>query len=1179
MTTEKTEGLHSGFVHLHNHTGYSLLDGAARIPDMVKRAKELKMDALAITDHGVMYGVVDFYKECKKQGINPIVGCEVYVAKNSRLDKRPRIDEERYHLVLLCKNMVGYKNLVKLVSASHTEGFYYKPRIDFELLEEHHEGLIATSACIAGEIPSKILDGDLAGAKDIAIQYKALFGEDFFIELQDHGMRQEKEANLHLIAIANELDIPLICANDAHYVVREDAKSHDALLCIQTGKTIGDEDRMRFEGEEFYLKSQEEMESLFSHVPEALENTVRISERCKLEFEFGKLYLPKYEVPEGYTLNTYLHELCRQGVEKRLGEMTEEIQKRLDYELSVIEKMDYPGYFLIVWDMINFARSNGIYVGPGRGSAAGSLVAYVLFITDINPLQYNLLFERFLNPERVSMPDIDTDFCYERRGEVIEYLIKKYGEEHVAQIVTFGTLSARTAIRDIGRVLDLPLPLVDKVAKMIPGELNITLDKALEMNPELRRIMDEQEEIAHLIQIARKLEGLPRHSSTHAAGLVIAPGPVDDYIPILKGQGDIRATQYNMTTVEEMGLLKMDLLGLRTLTVIGKTINNIQTTQGTCLDLDQIPLDDPETYQLLGRGDTTSIFQLESAGMQNILKSLKPEVFEDIVALVALYRPGPLGSGMVDDFVDGKHGKIKTTYLHPLLEPILQDTYGVILYQEQVMRIASDMAGFTLGEADLLRRAMGKKKKKIIEEQKNHFISGAKKQGVSEKVAEKVYERMAHFAGYGFNKSHSAAYALISYRTAYLKAHYPKEFMAAMLTSIMQNTDKVTLYIEECKKMDIKILPPDINESYADFTPVTKGIRFGIAAVKNVGRGAIESIVEARQDGPFTTLDDFCERTDLRHVNKRVVEGLALCGALDSFGLFRSQIVQMLPKAFDRAEKRRDDIDSGQVSLFDSPGIELEEHTPVPPIKEYPQRELLDMEKNALGFYISGHPLEPYRNLFEDKRIRSLASIDEKDDGEMIIVCGMVSKIKRSVTKKNENMAYVTIEDLYKSIDVLVFPRLYAEMGVQLKEDQVVLLRGRLNCNEEETKIFADAFQFEVTPDTQLQDSFMRGLSRKARQANASAPAVESSPVPQTSQNKEDTIPARVTIRVVNRENQKIEECLTSTRELLDGASKGETDVFFYLEGKIRVSLRQKKYIDRKIYDKLCRVWGENNIE
>lgn len=1168
MTVTKNDRDSSGFVHLHVHTGFSLLDGAARIDDLVQRAQDLNMKALAITDHGVMHGVIDFYKSCLARGIKPIIGCEVYVAVESRLLKRPKIDERRHHLVLLCKNQKGFENLIKMVSASHIEGFYYKPRIDKELLMAHHEGLIATSACIAGELPYLILQGQMDEARDAAKFYQQIFGDDFYIELQDHGIAEEKESNQHLIQLARSLDIPMICTNDVHYVNKEDAVSHDALLCIQTGKVVGDAERMRFHGEEFYLKSAEEMQVLFSHLPECFENSEKIANDCNLTFDFGKLYLPNYDVPASYTLNSYLRKLCVDGLDARMDMVDEKVLKRLDMELGVIEKMDYPGYFLIVWDMIRFAREQGIYVGPGRGSAAGSLVAYALYITDIDPLKYGLLFERFLNPERVTMPDIDTDFCYERRGEVIDYLINKYGEDQVAQIVTFGTLSARLAIRDIGRVLDVPLPLVDKVAKMVPNELNITIDRALQMNPELRRAYEENEEITQLINIAKKLEGLPRHSSTHAAGLVIAPGPIDDYIPIINGPGDIHATQFTMTTVEEMGLLKMDLLGLRTLTVIGKTIKNIKETQHIDLDLENVELDDKKTYDLLGRGDTTCVFQLESQGMQNILKNLKPTAFEDIIALVALYRPGPLGSGMVDDFIAGKHGEQEVKYLHPSLKPILKDTYGVILYQEQVMRIASDLAGFSLGEADILRRAMGKKNKSVIEAQKELFIGGTADYGIGRETSEAIYERMAHFAGYGFNKSHSAAYALISFRTAYLKAHYPKEFMAATLTTLMDNADKVTAYIEEARQMDIDILPPDINESQADFTPVSEGIRFGLAAVKNVGVKAIENIVKSRKDAAFSDFDDFCDKINTYDVNKRVMESLVFCGALDGFGLRRAQLVQMIPQAYDRAQKKQRDADVGQVSLFDGPGLEIMEKTRIPDVDEYPKSDLLDQEKEMLGFYISGHPLEEYRGLWERFHLHSIASIGESQDTQMVIIGGIVNKLTRSVTKKNENMAYLTLEDLNASIDVLVFPRLYASLGSKLKEDDIVLIKGRVQCNEEERKLFADDIHFDISPD--LKKTHLQVKQFKAR------PKLMDKGKPQVNQPNEDI--NNVVILLDAFTELDMVERLKNMRDALSNLEPGQQTITICRVNQPRLQLVDKKEIDAASLLLLRSIWGEENI-
>lgn len=1158
-----------GFVHLHNHTGYSLLDGSARIPDLVARARDCGMSALAITDHGVMHGVIDFYKECRKQDIKPIIGCELYMARASRFEKKPGADEKRSHLILLCKNRQGYQNLVRIVSSACTEGFYYKPRADRELLAEYREGLIATSACIAGEIPQLLLEGRPEEARAVARAYREIFGDDFYIEMQDHGLREEKEVNPGLIQLARELEIPLVCANDIHYVQRTDAASHDALLCVQTGTTVSAEERMRFSGEEYYLKTEEEMGELFSFVPEALENTRRIADSCDLTLEFGNLYLPSYDVPTGRTRNEYLRELCLRGLEERCGEITPERARRLDYELGVIEKMDYPGYFLIVWDMVNFARTNGIYVGPGRGSAAGSLVAYALYITDIDPLPYGLLFERFLNPERVTMPDIDTDFCYERRGEVIRYLTEKYGADRVAQIVTFGTLSARLAIRDVGRVLDVPLPLVDRVAKMVPEEASITIRRALEMNPELRTIYEEQAEIRRLLDTAQALEGLPRHTSTHAAGLVIAPGRIDDYLPILNGPEEtIHATQYTMRAVEEMGLLKMDLLGLRTLTVIGKTIDNVQKTRGQRLDLERTDLFDERTRELLASGDTMSIFQLESAGMQTILRNLRPESFEDVVALVALYRPGPLGSGMVDEFIESKHGRMEARYLHPALEPILRETYGVILYQEQVMRIASDLAGFSMGEADLLRRAMGKKEKEIIEQQKARFLRGARDNGIDEFTARRVYERMAHFAGYGFNKSHSAAYALISLRTAYLKAHYPREYMAAMLSTVMQFSDKVTLYIGECRRMGIDILPPDLNESLGEFTPVENGIRFGLAAVRNVGRGAIEAIVEGRRDGPYKDLDDFCSRVDWEHLNRRMLESLILCGALDSFGLHRSQLVNMADQAVERAHRRQEERAVGQVSLFDG-GLEESFPSRVPPIPEYPKSELLEMEKNTLGFYVSGHPLERYQALLDSPPLVPLSSVGRDLDGTVIWVGGIVAQLKRSVTRKSENMAYLTLEDLTGQLELLVFPRAYQEYGPRLAEDAVLLIRGRVNANEEETKLFVEEIHFDIPPD--CRDATTLVGTPRERPVRRSPGNGAPGPQPENTE-------AGVLVICVPPGSGGWKENLRVTEGLLGRSRAGETEVRFRMGDGTVLRLREPKYLTPDLHGSLQSVWGKENI-
>lgn len=1045
------------FVHLHVHTEYSLLDGAARINKLVTRAKEKGMEALAITDHGVMYGVIDFYKACCSEGINPILGCEVYCAPHSRFDKRPQLDDKQYHLVLLAENLTGYKNILKLVSQAFLEGFYYKPRVDKELLSRHSEGVIALSACLAGEIPQLLLERRFEDAAQVAGQYREIFGpENFYLELQDHGLPEQKEVNQYLLTLSKQHQIPVVATNDVHYIEKEDAEIHDILLCIQTGKTLADPERMRFPTDEFYLKDAEEMARLFGQVPQALQNTLEIGKRCKLELTFGKLILPNYTVPAGHTVDTYLEELCYQGVRKRYGELTEKIKERLDYELKVIKQMGYSGYFLIVWDMIHFAKSRGIYVGPGRGSAAGSLVAYVLEITDIDPLKYDLLFERFLNPERVSMPDIDTDFCFERRGEVIDYLIQKYGSDHVAQIITFGTMAAKAAVRDVGRAMNVPLPEVDKIAKLVPNELGITLEKALEQSPELRELCEQNEKYKRLLEMAQAIEGMPRHASIHAAGVVITKDDLTDYLPVQRSNEGGIVTQFPMQTIEEIGLLKMDVLGLRTLTVIGKTLELIKENHQVDLDLHNLPLDDPLTYQMLGRGESIGVFQLESSGMRNILKNLRPECFEDIIALVALYRPGPLGSGMVEDFIARKHGQVPVTYLHPKLEPILKNTYGVILYQEQVMRIASDLAGFTLGEADLLRRAMGKKKPEIIAAQREHFIQGALENGVDSKVAGEIFDLMAYFAGYGFNKSHSTAYALLAYQTAYLKAHYPVEYMTALLTSVMGNTDKVTLYIEECKRMNIEVLPPDVNESLIDFTASQGKIRFGLAAVKNVGVGAIQAILEARKDGPFTSLENFCQRVDLRQVNRRVLESLIRCGAFSSLGTYRSRLLYMLDAAIESGQKVQEDKRQGQISLFDLGSVETPQLSREPDLEEFSHKEILAMEKETLGFYISGHPLDEYQEALKRMVSHQIRDLAECADGEELRLGGIITNLKKTVTKRGEAMAYFTLEDTSGSVEVLVFPKNYARFMSILEPERVVFLTGRLNVNEDERKVFAE---------------------------------------------------------------------------------------------------------------------------
>lgn len=1058
-------GLKQTFVHLHTHSEYSLLDGAARLEAMITRARELGMEALALTDHGVMYGVVDFYKLCRKHGIKPIIGCEVYLARRSRFDKEADRDASHYHLVLLAKNMTGYKNLMKMVSLGFLEGFYYKPRVDKELLRQYSDGLIALSGCLAGEIPTHLLDGQKEKARQAAVEMNEIFGPgNFYLELQDHGLEGQALVNQGLIELGRELNIPLVATNDVHYVKPEDNRIHEVLLCIQTGKTLADSDRMDFGSEEFYLKSREEMELLFGEYPEALDNTVEIAERCHLEFDFGSLHLPYYEVPEGYNLDSYLRFLCEKGLAERYETVTGEHRQRLEHELKIIKEMGYSGYFLIVWDLVNFARQRGILVGPGRGSAAGSLVAYCLGITDIDPLEYNLLFERFLNPERVNMPDVDIDFCFERRGEVIDYVAEKYGHDHVAQIITFGTMAAKAAVRDVGRVLGMTPGEVDKVAKLVPNELGITLERALQISPELKERYDNEERIRELVDLAKAIEGMPRHASTHAAGVVIAKEELTNYVPLQSTSEGVITTQFPMQTVEELGLLKMDILGLRTLTVINHTLSLLKKNKQQNLSLADISLDDTETYKLLSKGETIGVFQLESSGMRTILKSLKPEQFRDIIALVALYRPGPLGSGMVEDFISRKHGETPVTYLHPDLEPILRETYGVILYQEQVMHIASSLAGFTLGEADLLRRAMGKKKPEVIAGLREKFIKGAVERNISAEVADKVFDLMEYFAGYGFNKSHSAAYALVAYQTAYLKAHYSVEFMCALITSIMNNPDKVPLYIEECRRMGIEILPPDVNESNMDFTVVGDKIRFGLAAVKNVGKGAIESIIQARETGgKFTSLSDFCMRVDLRQVNRRVIESLIKCGAFGSLGLNRAQLLAMLDDCLNAAQQQQKDRVQGQVSLIDLVGKQERDafnNERVPNLPEFSTKELLAMEKQMLGFYVSGHPVAPYQKYLKPRISHDISQLPTVEDGTPVAVGGIINSVRRTITRRGEAMAYVNLEDTSGVVEVLVFPRAYARLNSLLEEDRVVIIKGKLSNSEEQLKVFADRVQW-----------------------------------------------------------------------------------------------------------------------
>jgi len=1051
------------FVHLHVHTNYSLLDGACKIERLAKRLEELGQKSIAITDHGVMYGAVEFYKSMKSHDIKPIIGCEVYMAKRAMTDTQAGIDDDQYHLVLLARDLKGYRNLMKIVSLGFIQGFYYKPRVDMQVLRQHSEGLIALSACLAGEIPTLLLAGEYEKARDKALEFSEIFGENnFFLEIQDHGILDQKKINSDLIALSNETGIPLVATNDVHYILKEDAPVHDALLCIQTGKTLEDESRLKFPTDEFYLKSAEEMQSLFSYIPQAMENTLKIAERCNVELDFSTLYLPSYQVPDGYTQDGYLEKLCYEGLAERFKDVTPEIRQRLEYELNTIKTMGYSSYFLIVWDFINFARQNRIMVGPGRGSAAGSIVAYCLHITNIDPLKYNLLFERFLNPDRVTMPDIDVDFCYERRQEVIDYVVEKYGKDRVAQIVTFGTMAARAAIRDVGRVLGYPYGEVDTIAKMVPMELGITIDNALTLNPELKKLYDEKDRIRKLLDIARALEGFPRHASTHAAGVVISKDPLVEHVPLHK-MGDANvATQYTMTTLEELGLLKMDFLGLRTLTVIRDALNIILHTRNMEINLDTLPLDDKKVYDMLSEGNTAGVFQLESSGMQNLLKELKPEVFEDIIAVVGLYRPGPLGSGAAEDFIKSKNGAKTINYLHPLLKPILSETYGIILYQEQAMKIAQELAGFSLAQADILRKAMGKKKQDVMAAQSASFIEGCVKNNIDRETAAKIFEDISYFAGYGFNKAHTAAYAVIAYQTAYLKAHFPVEFMAALLTSVMDNSDKIAFYVNECRHMGIEVLPPDINESFDTFTVIGDKIRFGLTAVKNVGQGAARAIIDARKDGgKFSTLWDFAGRVS-EELNKKTVESLIESGAMDSLGARRSQLLKVYEDVLAKVYKQEKQM-KNQISLFEIVDNSTPLNDTLPDIPEYPQSQLLAMEKEMLGLYISGHPLREFEKQLLNKTTFCSKNLYEEDniDNLQVMVGGIITGVKTKTTKSEKIMAFITLEDLSGAMEILVFPQTYDKYRELLKTDLIVYISGRVNFKEDELpKIIAE----EITP-------------------------------------------------------------------------------------------------------------------
>lgn len=1054
------------FTHLHVHTEYSLLDGSSKIKELVKEVKELGMDSIAITDHGVMYGAIDFYKEALKVGIKPIMGCEVYVASGSRFDKSYSKQNTYYHLVLLAENNEGYKNLIKLVSFGFTEGFYYKPRIDLEILRKYSKGIIGLSACMGGAVARSILTHSYEKAKEFALIYNDIFGQgNFFLELQDHGIENQVIVNENLIKLSKETGIPLVCTNDIHYIKAEDAEPHDILLCIQTGKTVEDENRMRYLGGQYYLKSPEQMLQLFPHIPEALENSYKISQRCNVSFEFNKYKLPIFDVPNNKDAFSYLKELCEEGLKERYDNITDYLIKRLDYELNTIKQMGFVDYFLIVWDFIKYARDNDIMVGPGRGSAAGSLASYCLKITDIDPIEYNLIFERFLNPERISMPDIDIDFCYEKRQDVINYVIEKYGADHVSQIITFGTMAARNAIRDVGRALNIPYADVDRIAKMIPMELKITISKALVQNQELLEEYNNNPQIKHLIDMSLKLEGLPRHSSTHAAGVVICDKSVIEYVPLNTNDGVI-TTQFPMTTLEELGLLKMDFLGLRTLTVIQNTFNEINRIHNLNISEKDIDYKDSKIYELISTGNTDGIFQLESAGMKQFVKDLKPESIEDIIAGVSLYRPGPMD--FIPKYVKGKNTKSEIKYTHPLLEPILKTTYGCIVYQEQVMQIVQELAGYTLGRSDLLRRAMGKKKTDEMELERKNFIYGIEgevdgciKRGIDEKVANQIFDEMQDFAKYAFNKSHAAAYAVIACQTAWLKAYYPVEFMAALLTSVSDNATKISEYIADIKRMNIELLPPDINEGFDRFSVSNGKIRFNLSAIKNVGKSFIKSLViEREKNGKFLSLKEFIKRLD-NELNSRALECLIKAGALDSLGGKRSQYLSVYKKYYDSISQLKKKTMEGQLDLFSSNtsnNKDVIEKDELPNIPELTKKETLNLEKEILGIYVSGHPLDEFSESL--KKFTSNTTLDfiknenqeieNVKDNQKVILGGIINTVTLKFTKTNKQMAFLTLEDIYGTIEVIIFPEVFHKYYKYLQEDNVVLIEGKASISEDQ---------------------------------------------------------------------------------------------------------------------------------
>lgn len=1132
------------FVHLHTHSEYSLLDGACRIPDLVSRAAELGMTSLALTDHGVMYGAIDFYSNCIEKGIKPIIGCEVYCAPRSRTSKQPKLDGFQYHLVLLAKDITGYRNLLKLVSKGFLEGFYYKPRVDREILAQHSEGLIAMTACLGGEVPELIRTGQPDKAVEALSFYKEVFGpENFYIELQEHGLPEQQFVNPNLIKFSKELGIPLVATNDIHYMSREDAHAHQVLLCIQTSTTV-DQPKISFGSDQFYFKTQQEMAEVFPDYPEALANTMEIASRCNLELDFSTLHLPHFEPPEGMTAEAYLEKFCRQNLPRRYPDPTPEVLERLDYELKVINEKGLAGYFLIVSDFVSYAKGNGILVGPGRGSCAGSIVAYLTDVTNIDPLKYGLMFERFLTPGRITMPDFDLDFPDTRREEVVRYVREKYGDDRVAQIVTFGTMGARGAVRDCGRALNMPLADVDRIAKMVPETLNITLEEALKTSLDLQEAYAKEEPVRNLVDTARTIEGLARHSSVHAAGILITRDPLDDHVPLQRSnEGDIRTAGFDMTMVAKIGLLKTDFLGLRTLTVIDDCIKMVQRNRGITIDLDSIPFDDEKALKLLQAGDTAGVFQLESNGMRQLLKDLKPERFEDLIPVVALFRPGPLGSGMVSDFVDRKRGRKPVEHIHPKCEPILEDTYGILLYQEQVMRIAMELASFPVVEADTLRSAMGKKKHDKIAQLRPVFIEGAVKNGVEQKDAETIYDLMANFGSYGFNKSHTTCYAVIAYQTAYLKANYSAEYMAALLTSIMDTKSKVAMYVDDCRHMKLTILPPDINKSEVAFSvePSTSSsrpgsaqaghggdIRFGLEAIKNVGRGVIEDILAARnEEGDFRSLHEFCRRVCDSSVTRSAVECLVKAGAFDSINKNRAQLLFVVEDAMGRAARERRDRLNGQVSLFgNAPEESSAEPENLPNVTELSRDEMLAMEKDLLGLYLSDHPLLQYRDTLEKVVSATSEDLKDKAEREEVTVGGVIARVRKLTTKKNEPMAFVTVEDFEGPIDVTVFPDAYKECVKWLEADGIVVVKGRINrrartkSKDEGSEASVGIICESVTPLANVQKP--NGQSGRNGNGNGT--------------------PKSVNIRVGGVSRDRLQDL----RKVL-GESSGESPVYFHL--------------------------------